>query len=113
MRALRSRRSVPSQARRIIDAVAALLVLVIAAYVAFHAVELGLITTGQTTGSGLPLELTSTRWPGRDLQGAVRARPSYPRCARYHRAVAIVGALLVAWFPGTRSRPTPCPMPAR
>src|SRR3954451_10179818 len=42
---------VPSQARRIIDAVAALLVLVIAAYVAFHAVELGLLTTGQTTGS--------------------------------------------------------------
>src|SRR5881227_3066526 len=30
---------VPPQARRIIDAVAALLVLVIAAYVAFHAVE--------------------------------------------------------------------------
>src|SRR6202011_3627817 len=37
---------VPSSARRIIDAVAALLVLVIAAYVAFHAVELGLITPG-------------------------------------------------------------------
>src|SRR6478609_8298923 len=37
---------VPSQARRIIDAVAALLVLIIATYVAFHAVELGLITTG-------------------------------------------------------------------
>src|SRR5437870_12980043 len=42
---------VPSQARRIIDAVAALLILVIASYVAFHSVELGLITTGQTTGS--------------------------------------------------------------
>src|SRR3989442_11117603 len=37
---------VPSKARRIIDAVAALLVLIIAAYVAFHAVELGVITTG-------------------------------------------------------------------
>src|SRR4051794_6822787 len=49
---------VPSQARRIIDAVASLLVLVIAAYIAIHAVELGAITTGQTTGSGLPLELT-------------------------------------------------------
>src|SRR5437764_72784 len=49
---------VPPQARRIIDAVAALLILIIAGYVAFHAIELGLITTGQTTGSGLPLELT-------------------------------------------------------
>ena len=36
----------------------AALVLVVAAYVAFHAVELGWITAGQTTGSGLPLELT-------------------------------------------------------
>src|SRR5947209_19398394 len=49
---------VPPQARRIIDAVAALLILIIAGYVAFHAIELGLLTTGQTTGSGLPLELT-------------------------------------------------------
>ena len=32
--------------------------LVVAAYVAFHAIELGWITAGQTTGSGLPLELT-------------------------------------------------------
>ena len=49
---------VPPRERRIIDAVAALLVLVIAAYVAWHAIELGALTTGQTTGSGLPLELT-------------------------------------------------------
>jgi tripartite ATP-independent transporter DctM subunit len=44
--------------QRIVDDVGAALVLVIAAYVAFHAIELGSITTGQTTGSGLPLELT-------------------------------------------------------
>ena len=49
---------VPSNTRRIVDAVTSLLVLIIAAYVAFHAIELGMLTTGQTTGSGLPLELT-------------------------------------------------------
>src|SRR5437763_13473623 len=49
---------VPPDARRIIDAVVALLILVIASYVAWHAIELGTLTTGQTTGSGLPLELT-------------------------------------------------------
>ncbi len=41
-----------------IDAVGALLVTVISAYVAFNAVKLGALTAGQTTGSGLPLELT-------------------------------------------------------
>jgi tripartite ATP-independent transporter DctM subunit len=49
---------VPSQPRRIIDAVSALLVLVITGYVAWHALALGAMTTGQTTGSGLPLEWT-------------------------------------------------------
>ena len=41
-----------------IDAVGAVLVTVIAGYVAFNALKLGWITAGQTTGSGLPLELT-------------------------------------------------------
>ena len=36
----------------------ALLVTVIAGYVAFNAIKLGWLTTGQTSGSGLPLELT-------------------------------------------------------
>src|SRR5258706_9332174 len=49
---------VPSQARRIVDAVSSLLILIITGYIAFHAIELGMLTTGQTTGSGLPLELT-------------------------------------------------------
>ncbi len=44
--------------QRFADDVGATLVLVVAAYVAFHAIELGTITAGQTTGSGLPLELT-------------------------------------------------------
>jgi tripartite ATP-independent transporter DctM subunit len=41
-----------------VDDVGATLVLIVASYVAFHAVELGSMTSGQTTGSGLPLQLT-------------------------------------------------------
>ncbi|HLZ02718.1 MAG TPA: TRAP transporter large permease subunit [Bradyrhizobium sp.] len=48
----------PAQARAVIDAVAALLMTIIAGYVAFNAIKLGGLTVGQTTGSGLPLELT-------------------------------------------------------
>jgi tripartite ATP-independent transporter DctM subunit len=48
----------PTGARAVIDAVAAVLMTVIAAYVAFNALKLGGLTSGQTTGSGLPLELT-------------------------------------------------------
>jgi len=49
---------VSGQARRVIDAVTSLLILIICGYVAFHTLSLGGLTTGQTTGSGLPLELT-------------------------------------------------------
>jgi tripartite ATP-independent transporter DctM subunit len=48
----------PAGIRRTIDAMAALLMTVIAGYVAFNAIKLGWLTTGQTSGSGLPLELT-------------------------------------------------------
>jgi tripartite ATP-independent transporter DctM subunit len=48
----------PAGIRRTIDAMAALLTTVIAGYVAFNAIKLGWLTTGQTSGSGLPLELT-------------------------------------------------------
>jgi tripartite ATP-independent transporter DctM subunit len=48
----------PAGARRVIDAMGALIVNVISGYVAFNALKLGWLTTGQTSGSGLPLELT-------------------------------------------------------
>ena len=48
----------PVRVRAVVDAVSALLISVIAAYVAFNAIKLGGLTSGQTTGSGLPLELT-------------------------------------------------------
>ncbi len=48
----------PAGPRRIVDSVGALLVAVVSGYVAWNALALGWLTTGQTTGSGLPLELT-------------------------------------------------------
>src|SRR2546421_4963915 len=48
----------PVRVRTVVDAVSALLISVIAAYVACNAIKLGGLTSGQTTGSGLPLELT-------------------------------------------------------
>jgi tripartite ATP-independent transporter DctM subunit len=48
----------PAAVRAVVDSVGALLVVVIAGYVAFNAIKLGGLTAGQTTGSGLPLELT-------------------------------------------------------
>jgi tripartite ATP-independent transporter DctM subunit len=48
----------PPKLRAVVDAVGALLVALVAGYVAFNAIKLGFLTSGQTTGSGLPLELT-------------------------------------------------------
>jgi tripartite ATP-independent transporter DctM subunit len=48
----------PAKVRPVVDSVSAVLVTVIAGYVAFNAIKLGGLTSGQTTGSGLPLELT-------------------------------------------------------
>src|SRR5258706_2171170 len=48
----------PGNVRRVVDAVGALLVTIIAGYVAFNAIKMGWLTTGQTSGSGLPLEWT-------------------------------------------------------
>src|ERR1700710_1027391 len=48
----------PPVSRRVIDAMGALLVAVISGYVAFNAIKMGWLTTGQTSGSGLPLEWT-------------------------------------------------------
>ncbi|MBV8032233.1 MAG: TRAP transporter large permease subunit [Betaproteobacteria bacterium] len=44
--------------RRLVDSFAALLILVVSAFLAANSARMGWLTTGQTTGSGLPLELT-------------------------------------------------------
>jgi len=48
----------PARLRPVVDAISALLITIVSATVAFNAVKLGGLTSGQTTGSGLPLELT-------------------------------------------------------
>jgi tripartite ATP-independent transporter DctM subunit len=48
----------PEVWQAVVDDIGAALVLIVAVYVAFFAIEMGLLTSGQTTGSGLPLELT-------------------------------------------------------
>jgi tripartite ATP-independent transporter DctM subunit len=48
----------PAKVRPVVDSVSAVLVCLIAGYVAYNAIKLGGLTSGQTTGSGLPLELT-------------------------------------------------------
>jgi len=48
----------PMRPRALVDAASAALVALISGYVAFNAIKLGSLTAGQTTGSGLPLELT-------------------------------------------------------
>lgn len=48
----------PSDVRRVVDSMGALLVTIISGYVAFNAMKMGWLTTGQTSGSGLPLEWT-------------------------------------------------------
>src|SRR5258708_5818290 len=48
----------PASQRKVLDSMGALLVAVVSAYVAWTALTMGWLTTGQTTGSGLPLEWT-------------------------------------------------------
>ena len=91
---------VPPNARRIVDALTSLLTLIIAAYVAYHALELGTMTTGQTTGSGLPLELTFYPMGVGAACMTVFALDQFVR--RTPRdiltALAIVAALIGAWL---------------
>jgi tripartite ATP-independent transporter DctM subunit len=48
----------PAKIRAVVESVAVVLMVLIAGYVAFNAMKMGSLTVGQTTGSGLPLELT-------------------------------------------------------
>jgi tripartite ATP-independent transporter DctM subunit len=48
----------PAKIRPVVDAVSAVLIVLVSATVALNALKLGALTAGQTTGSGLPLELT-------------------------------------------------------
>ncbi len=70
----------PAGIRRVVDAVGALLVTVIAGYVAFNAIKLGWLTTGQTSGSG-PAAGTDVLSDGRRraVHDDFRGRSSFAR----------------------------------
>ena len=92
----------PAAARRVVDAMGALLVTVIAGYVAFNAIKMGWLTTGQTSGSGLPLEWTFYPMGVGALFMTIFAAEVF--CARQLRdmiagilATALVAGLYLAW----------------
>ncbi len=95
------------------DDVGAALVLIVAAYVAFHAIELGWITAGQTTGAGLPLELTF--YPmglGAACMTAFAAEILFERnWWRILRAVAILAAISGVFLLGDAFMPDAMPSP--
>jgi tripartite ATP-independent transporter DctM subunit len=84
------------QARRRVDAVAALVVLATAGSIAWYAIALGQFTTGQTTGSGLPLELTFYPMGAGALCMTIFALALFCRRKLADIAVAVILALAFA-----------------
>ena len=84
------------QARGRVDAVAALVVLATAGSVAWYAIALGQFTTGQTTGSGLPLELTFYPMGAGALCMTIFALALFCRRKLADIAVAVILALALA-----------------
>ena len=84
------------QARQRVDAGAALVVLITAASVAWYSIALGTITTGQTTGSGLPLELTFYPMGAGGLCMTIFALVLFCRRKLSDIAVAVILALVLA-----------------
>jgi tripartite ATP-independent transporter DctM subunit len=84
------------RARSRVDAVAALIVLATAASVAWYAIALGQFTTGQTTGSGLPLELTFYPMGAGALCMTIFALALFCRRKLSDIAVAVILALALA-----------------
>src|SRR5437763_6810098 len=106
----------PVRVRTVVDAVSALLISVIAAYVAFNAIKLGGLTSGQTSGSGLPLEWTFYPMGLGALFMTVFAFEVF--CARPLRdmisgvvATAAIAGLYLAWdLLAPNSVPGPAPL---
>jgi tripartite ATP-independent transporter DctM subunit len=92
----------PARIRAVLDAAGAVLVVVVAGYVAFNAIKLGGLTSGQTTGSGLPLELTfypmgiGALFMTAFAIDLVRARPLRDAIAGVV-AIGIIAALYLGW----------------
>jgi tripartite ATP-independent transporter DctM subunit len=101
----------PLNARRIVDAVSSFLIVIIAGYIAIHAIELGKITSGQTTGSGLPLELTFYPMGAGAACMTVFAVDQFLRrgLRDVMLAVAIVAVLAGAWLAWSTVAPNAVP----
>jgi tripartite ATP-independent transporter DctM subunit len=103
----------PRAWREAVDATGALLVLLMSGYVAYYTLELGWMTTGQTTGSGLPLEWTFYPMGGGMLcmaafAGETMLRRKTLRIVQAAAILAIVTAAYIAWSavsPGTLPGP--------
>ena len=78
------------------DALAALIVLTAAGSVAWYAIALGRFTTGQTTGSGLPLELTFYPMGAGALCMTIFALAQFCRRKLSDIAFAVICALALA-----------------
>jgi tripartite ATP-independent transporter DctM subunit len=92
----------PSAVRRVVESTGAGLVSVIAATVALNAIKLGWLTTGQTSGSGLPLQLTFYPMGVGALLMTIFAADLF--CSRPYRDViagtvtmVLIVALYLAW----------------
>src|SRR3954466_4564643 len=86
----------PGGVRRVVDSVGAVLVTVIAAYVAFNAMKMGWLTTGQTSGSGLPLEWTFYPMGAGALFMAIFALEIFTRRALSDIVAGIVATAVIA-----------------
>jgi len=99
--------------RRLTDAVGAVLVLVVTASIALDALELGQFTTGQTTGSGLPLELTF--YPMGVGAVFMMLFALFHLCRRplvdIAISVAILAVVVAAWFAWSTLSPDSVPGP--
>lgn len=99
----------PPAARRRLDAAGALLVAIVSGFVSYNAFQLGWLTAGQTTGSGLPLEWTFLPMGGGALFMTIFAvdialRHPMRGIAEAAAALAILAGGFVAWSllaPGT------------
>ncbi len=97
--------------RRHIDGVSSLLVAIICAYVAVNGLKLGALTTGQTTGSGLPLQLTFYPMGAGAVCMTIFAVDRFTRrkMRAMAEAVAIITLLVALWYAWSTLAPDAMP----
>jgi tripartite ATP-independent transporter DctM subunit len=101
----------PLRLRGVVEATSALLVLVTAGFLAVYALQLAVLTTGQTTGSGLPLE-----WSFYPMGAACACMTVFGLERLLRRpardvlaALVIVGVVAAAWFAADSTAPDAVP----